>query len=170
MYAVSVAPEELALAEKAIEQDPSLGFAYFVLGHLALQKRDAPRARELFAKARALDPATTSDARDVRFKPASGAAEPEPERAPKASDEAKDVPANARATVEEIVAKPVASGNAASSAAPSKRRTLLVVAIAALVLVAVAVGWTRRRADEGRVTDDAGAIFPSAPDSEAGAP
>jgi tetratricopeptide (TPR) repeat protein len=57
-----------ALAEKAIEQDPSLGFAYFVLGHLALRSFDAARARELFAKARALDPATTSEAKDVRLK------------------------------------------------------------------------------------------------------
>jgi hypothetical protein len=70
-------PAVKALAEKAIEQDPSLGFAYFVLGHLALRSFDAARARELFAKARALDPATTSEAKDVRLKSSAGKDEDE---------------------------------------------------------------------------------------------
>lgn len=117
-------PSVRALAEKAIEQDPSLGFAYFVLGHLALLSFDAPRARELFAKARALDPATTSEAKDVRLKNAHEKKEPEadgepakqpaPEPASPAVDEHGP---NTRPSVHERVVAPAAASSSAETPA-----------------------------------------------------
>src|SRR5690606_17248901 len=137
-------PAVKALAEKAIEQDPSLGFAYFVLGHLSLRSFDAVRARELFAKARALDPATTSAAKDVRLKnaatkdddakPAAAAAaaaaaakEAPPEPPPAASEtssEASSEASAADAAPTELAARVSTPGGARP---PSRRNVLVAI-------------------------------------------
>jgi hypothetical protein len=114
-----------ALAEKALEQDPSLGFAYFVLGHLALRSRDATRAKELFAKARSLDPATTSEAKDVRLKDAAAntegapAAEPAKATASEPAAAEDDHGPNTRPSVGERVVAPAATSSASSAEAPA---------------------------------------------------
>jgi tetratricopeptide (TPR) repeat protein len=54
--------------ERALAQDPCLGFAWFVLGHLALREGDAERADDLFARARELEPQTVDELRDVRLR------------------------------------------------------------------------------------------------------
>lgn len=134
-------PAVRALAERALEEDPSLGFAYFVLGHLALRARDAVRARELFAKARALDPATTSDAKDVRLREVKKEeAKVEPEAKPvlepapepeKEKEKEKELPA----------AEPPAQEAAPAPRAPNR---VLPIAIAAGVLVAIGA-WAAMR-------------------------
>jgi hypothetical protein len=57
-------------AERALEQDPALGFAYFALAHVALRVGDPTRADKLFARARELDPDASEDAWDVRLRAA----------------------------------------------------------------------------------------------------
>jgi hypothetical protein len=156
-----------ALAEKAIEQDPSLGFAYFVLGHLALRSRDAARAKELFAKARSLDPATTSEAKDVRLKDAAAnteaatSAKPAKETAPEAAPAAdEDHGPNTRPSVGARVVAPAATSSASSAEAPAveadtpassrrgppamRRRKMFVALGGAAVLAIIGIMATRK--------------------------
>lgn len=177
-------PAVKALAEKAIEQDPSLGFAYFVLGHLALRSFDAARARELFAKARALDPATTSEAKDVRLKnaepnastetpadpPAQSKAEageavdaaPPPSKKKPAATALDDEPPNSRPSGTEAPAVEADAPTSSRGAPkPMPRRNMLVFAFAGAVLATViAVAATRK--NEGATTPAASASSPSA--------
>lgn len=124
-----------ALAEKAIEEDASLGFAYFVLGHLALRAFDAPRARELFAKARALDPASSTEAKDVRLREARDA-EAAKDDAPPAAEASP--PERSSGASPEPVAR-----EAAPAPAPPRARPLVIAAACAAV---VAIGaWSAAR-------------------------
>lgn len=127
-------PTVRALAEKALEQDPSLGFAYFALGHLALRARDPVKARELFAKARALDPAATTDAKDVRLREVKKDEEPARASAPTPAPE----PPKAEATPEPVDAPEPQAAPAAA------RRPIVPIAIAAAALVAIGA-WAATR-------------------------
>ncbi len=133
-----------ALAEKALEEDPSLGFAYFALGHLALRARDAVRARELFAKARALDPATTTDAKDVRLRDAKKQEEATATPAPAAAPApAQEVEAEAEKKEKEEEPGP--------APAPARRAPVVPLAVAAVVLGAIGL-WAATRGQQAPET------------------
>jgi len=132
------------LAETAIEQDPSLGFAYFALGHLALRAFDANRAKELFAKARALDPAASTEAKDVRLKAkekeAKAPSAPPPAPSPEEKkEEEKQVEPEA----------PVAAAPVPETAAPAPpSRTKVIAAVAAVAVIAIVAALISSRSSD----------------------
>jgi hypothetical protein len=67
-HAHAYAEELREAAERAVAQNPELGFGFYALAHLARGAGDEARAKELFARARSLDAEGIESALDIRFR------------------------------------------------------------------------------------------------------